>query len=197
MHMTERLYAIVEPFNCNSPSDRDQALGFWTAIRSVATGMRRETSGVDISYPFLDHSFVEFMQAIPHTQRVRPGETRSLMRRSLKGLLPEKIAKRKGKGNPQEVITRAICREWPRLEPLFDDARVFARGYIDQVALQSMMERFRFGCGTHSPALLKTLVLEVWLRGLERQATVKQPAVIAEEHVSQRLAAQAGAASAY
>ena len=198
MHMTERLYAIVEPFNCSLPSHCDQALGFWTAIRGIATGWRRETSRVDISYPFLGRPFVEFMQAIPHTQRVRIGVTRSLMRRSLKGLLPEKIAKRRSKGNPQELITRAIGREWPRLEPLREDARVIARGYIDQVVLQSTVERFRFGCGTHSPVLLKALVLEVWLRGLERQATtVKQPAAIAGDHLPQRLAAQVRATSAY
>jgi asparagine synthase (glutamine-hydrolysing) len=197
MNLTERVYAIVDPFNCELPSQRYQALGFWTAIRGIASGIRREISGVDVSYPFLDRRLVEFMQAIPHTQRVRAGETRSLMRRSLKGLLPEKIAKRKSKGNPQEVLTRAIAREWPRLEPLFTDARVFARGYIDRAALQSTVEKFRFGCGTHAPAVLKTLVLEVWLRGLERQAPVKQPAAINGEHATPRLAAQIRATSAY
>ena len=145
----------------------------------------------------MDRRLVEFMQAIPHTQRVRAGETRSLMRRSLSGLLPEKIAKRKSKGNPQEVLTRAIAREWPRLEPLFEDARVFARGYIDRAALQSAVQKFRFGCGTHAPALLKTLVLEVWLRSLERQAPVKQSAAIAGECAAPKLAAQVGATSAY
>jgi asparagine synthase (glutamine-hydrolysing) len=197
MHLTERLYAIADPYDCSLPSHRDQALGFWTATRGIAPGTRREISKVDVSYPFLDRRLVEFMQSIPHTQRVRAGETRSLMRRSLKGLLPEKIAKRKSKGNPQEVIIRAIAREWPRLEPLFKDARVFARGYIDRAALRSTIEKFRFGCGTHSPALLRTLVLEVWLRGLERQtASVKQPAAITGEHVSQALAAKVRATSA-
>jgi len=197
MHLTERVYAIVDPFNCKLPSQRDQALGFWTAIRGIASGIRREISSVDVSYPFLDRRLVEFMQAIPHTQRVRAGETRSLMRRSLKSLLPEKITRRKSKGNPQEVITRAVAREWPRLEPLFVDARVFARGYIDRAALQSTVEKFRFGCGTHAPALLKTLVLEVWLRGLECRAPVKQPAAIAGEHAPPKLAAQIRATSAY
>ena len=197
MHLTERVYAIVEPFNCDLPSQRDQALGFWTAIRGIASGIRREVSGVDVSYPFLDRRLVEFMQAIPHTQRIRAGENRSLMRRSLKGLLPERIAKRKSKGNPQEVLTRAIAREWPRLEPLFEDARVFSRGYIDRAALQSTAEKFRFGCGTHAPALLKTLVLEVWLRGLERQAPVKQTAAVAGDHSAPQMAAQIRATSAY
>jgi asparagine synthase (glutamine-hydrolysing) len=191
MRLLDRLYAVAEPFHCTLPSDRDQALGFWTASIGIASGTRREMSKVDVSYPFLHRPFVEFMQAIPHTQRVRVGQTRSLMRRSLKGLLPETIAKRKSKGNPQEVISRAIAREWPRLESLFLDARVVSSGYIDRVALRSTIEKFRFGCGTHLPALLKTLVLEVWLRGLERQAaTVKQPAAIPREYMSRRLAAQ-------
>ncbi|HJY30676.1 MAG TPA: asparagine synthase-related protein [Pyrinomonadaceae bacterium] len=191
MHLLDRLYAVAEPFKFTLPSDSDQALGFWTATRGIASGTRREMSKVDVSYPFLHRPFVEFMQAIPHTQRVRVGQTRSLMRRSLMRLLPETIAKRKSKGNPQEVISRAIAREWPRLESLFVDARVVSRGYIDRMALRSTIEKFRFGCGTHSPALLKTLVLEVWLRGLERQAaTVKQPAAIPREYLSQRFAAQ-------
>lgn len=197
MRLTERIYAVANPFNCSLPSDRDQALGFWTAIRGIASGTRREISKVDVSYPLLHRPLVEFMQAIPHTQRVRVGQTRSLMRRSLQGLLPEQIKKRKSKGNPQEVIIRAITREWPRFEPLFADARVFARGYIDRAGLQSMIEKFRFGCGTHAPALLKTLVLEVWLRGLEHQAaTVKQPAAIAREQLSQAIAAQVGVTAA-
>jgi asparagine synthase (glutamine-hydrolysing) len=197
MHLIEQLYAVTEPFRCRLPSDQDQALGFWTAIRGIASGNRREVSKVDVSYPFLHRPFVEFMQAIPHTQRVRVGQTRSLMRRSLRGLLPEKIAKRRGKGNPQEVISRAIAREWLRLEPLFSDARVVAHGYIDRAALRSTIEKYRFGCGMHSPALLKTLVLEVWLRRLERQAAiVKQPAAIAGKHITHRLAAQARATSA-
>ncbi len=191
MNLFERVFAIADPFNCDLPSHRDQALGFWTAIRGVASGFRRELSKVDVSYPFLHRPFIEFMQAIPHTQRVRTGETRSLMRRSLKNLLPEKIARRKSKGNPQEVIARAITREWRRFEPLFVDARIVARGYIDRAALQSTVERFRFGCGTHSPTLLNALVLEIWLRSLERQApSVKQTAAIAGAHQSQSLAAQ-------
>lgn len=197
MNLSERAFAVVDPFDCDLPSHRDQAIGFWTAIRGVASGFRRELSRVDVSYPFLHRPFIEFMQAIPHTQRVRAGETRSLMRRALKGLLPEKIARRKSKGNPQEVIARAITREWRRFEPLFVDARIVARGYIDRAALQSTVERFRFGCGTHSPTLLKALVLEIWLRSLERQAvSVKQTAAIARDLQSQTPAAELMANSA-
>ena len=131
-----------------------------------------------------------------HQQRVRIGETRSLMRRSLKGVLPEKILKRKSKGNPEEAISRAVAREWPRLESLFIDARVCAYGFIDRAALQSTVEAFRRCCGTHSPALIKTLVLEVWLRALERRgASVKQVAAVGKEQILRPAVVQARASS--
>ena len=100
------------------------------------------------------------------------------MRRALKGVVPAKILKRKSKGNPHEAVSRAIAREWPRLEPLFADARVYRYGYIDRAGLESAIERFRCGCGVYSPALFKTIALEIWLRGLEcRETSAKRDVV--------------------
>lgn len=178
-HLRERMCLPIEPFGCSSPSARDQALGFWTAVRGIAAGHRREISKVDVSYPFLHRPLVEFMQAIPHTQRIRIGETRSLMRRSLKNVLPEKIRKRKSKGNPTEIISRALAREWPRLRELFKDARVCAYGFIDHNALTSTTEAFRHGCGMQSAMLLKALTVEVWLRALEQRGTFTRQSTVA------------------
>ena len=181
MHLKERMYVVSEPFGCALPSARDQSLGFWTAVRGIATGHRSELTKVDVSYPFLHRPLVEFMQAIPHTQRVRIGETRSLLRRSLKNVLPEKILRRKSKGNPAELISRALVREWPHFQGLFNGARVCAHGFIDSNALESAIEGFRHGCGIQAPLLLKALVLEVWLRALEqRGASTTQSAVAGE-----------------
>ena len=47
------------------------------------------------------------------------------------GILPEKIAQRKTKGRPKEAILRALSREWSRLRPMFEDARVCERGYMN------------------------------------------------------------------
>jgi asparagine synthase (glutamine-hydrolysing) len=136
------------------------------------------------------------MQAIPHTQRARVGETRSLLRRSLKNVLPEKILKRRSKGNPREIISRAIGREWPRLQNLFNDSRVCANGFIDNDALKSTAESFRHGCEIPVPVLLKALVLEVWLRALERSAFTKQGAVAGESHTSPETTVQLRTSSA-
>ena len=54
--------------------------------------------GVDQEvYPYMDRSVAEFMMAIPATQRLRPGERRSLVRRSAVGLTPDEVLWRKAK----------------------------------------------------------------------------------------------------
>lgn len=167
MSMHERMLITKDPYDCRTPSSRDQVTGFISVVRGIATGYRREIAGADVSYPFTHLPLVEFLQAIPFDQRVRPGETRSLMRRSLRTLLPEKIARRKGKGRPSGAIARAFAREWPRLSELFRDARICSRGYADPAGLQLEIERMGHGSGIHPVPLIKAIALEVWLRSLE------------------------------
>jgi asparagine synthase (glutamine-hydrolysing) len=157
------------PFDCGLPSAKDQVLGFWTAIRGIAAGYRRQVTDGNISYPFLARPLVEYVQAIPHEQLVQPGEGRLLMRRSLRNILPNKILKRKGKGNPEEVIARAFVREWPRLRPLFTNTLIGSRGYIEESSFVSAIEEYRAGKAIQVGVLLKLLSLEIWFRGLERQ----------------------------
>jgi len=177
MGMRERVLLTKDPFNCRTPSSRDQAIGFVSVVRGIATGYRREIAGVEVSYPFTHLPLVEFLQAIPFDQRVRPGQTRSLMRRSLRTLLPQKIVTRKGKGRPGGAIARAFAREWPRLSDLFRDARICSRRYADPGGLQREIERMCHGSGIHSVPLVKAIALEVWLRNLERdEAPIKRRA---------------------
>jgi hypothetical protein len=87
----------------------------------------------------------------------------------LRNVLPEKIVKRKTKGDPSEVILRALAREYPRLHMLFADARVCAYGYMDSRPLLAALDRAKHGCEPNIAALFKTIALELWLRDLERQ----------------------------
>src|ERR1043165_2498737 len=155
------------PFACDTPSARDQALGFYTAIRGIAVGYRSELTPGYISYPFLARPFVEYMQAIPHTQRVQLGKRRFLMRRALQKVLPEVIVNRKDKGDPQETINRAFMREWPRLRPLFENSHIASHGYVDNTLFLRAVEDYRLGKGIHLGMLLKLLSLEFWLRRVE------------------------------
>jgi len=169
INRAERSLGLIDQLNFQLPSQRDQASWFFSIVRALSWASYRSRGRIEVSYPFLDRALIEFLQAIPFDQRVRPGESRSLQRRALRNLLPQKILNRKGKRGPDESFFRAIDREWSRLEPMFANACVCARGYMDGPALRLALQRGRHGCQKHSFDLIKTISLEFWLRALERR----------------------------
>ncbi|MEN3328107.1 MAG: hypothetical protein V7638_2914 [Acidobacteriota bacterium] len=157
-------------------SSRDQARGFLSVVKSISSCWRTEQFGIDVTYAFAHRPLVEFLQAIPLDQLMRPGENRVVMRRMLAGILPDEIAARRTKGNPREVIFRAIARESGRLRSVFDNSRLCARGYIDKEPLFAALDRARHGYETHSAFLVQTISLEFWLRDLEtRDSSTRSP----------------------
>jgi len=176
MKLRERNLGVEDVFGFGLPSGRDQAVGFLSAMRMTSKASYRARGCIEVSHPYLHRPLVEFLQAIPFEQRVRPNEARSLMRRALRGLLPEKVLNRKTKKGPEEALFRATLRGWPRLQPIFENARVSAHGYMNAESLLTALKRARHGCELHSFALVQTISLEFWLRALERRSSVAKSA---------------------
>ena len=166
-NMTERMLNPIDPFGFRMPSSRKQSVNFLTAVRSISAGYARVLQDVELRLPILYRPLVEFMQAIPQDQRIRPGEKRSLQRRALKNLLPPEVLNRKGKGNPSEAVFRAFTREYPRLHSLLSDSYVARYGYVNQQALTRVLERTRCGDKRISD-IFRVISLEFWLRSLDQ-----------------------------
>lgn len=84
------------------------------------------------------------------------------------GLLPPRIARRRDKQGPDEAILRAIAEHWGELQPLLDEPRIAARGWVDAATFRRALQEARFGKpGDFLPALLPSLALEVWMRAAE------------------------------
>ncbi len=122
---------------------------------------------IEVAHPFLHRPLVEFCMALPLNQLLRGRETRSLHRRALRGLLPERIARRRSKQGPEEAFYRAFARQWARVEELLKDARIVQRGYVEPVSFRETLQQARFGLGTSLVQVMKALALEYWLRALE------------------------------
>jgi asparagine synthase (glutamine-hydrolysing) len=74
------------------PPDRDnEYLSLAATLNGLAPPL---TYNVQPAFPFLDRDLVVFLHAIPGDQILRPQERRSLMRRALKGILPESVRMR-------------------------------------------------------------------------------------------------------
>jgi len=142
---------------------------------------------VDVRYPYLDRRVIEFALAIPLEQCVRPFETRSLVRRALRGILPEPVRTRKTKAGPSEAFCRALVREWGWVSTLLKDPRVAAHGFVDRAAFLRALDRARHGVVTSMVQLLRTVSLEIWLRTLE-QSPLPAPSPHSAERSERRAA---------
>lgn len=183
----DKLLGPRDIFGCRLPSSRGQATAFLSATDLISSGYLHAWGPIEISYPFTHRPLVEFLQAIPPTQWIRPGETRSLQRRALRTYLPPQIAARKGKGNPAEATLRAVAREWPRLRELLKNPIVCTRGYVDPAALQTLLERPNFERAPEGLVVIRLSYLELWLRDLEnrlvqRTLAIKSPSLTVSRH---------------
>jgi asparagine synthase (glutamine-hydrolysing) len=166
--LVERMLSPRDPFGFRLPSSRRQSVSFLTTVRSISAGYARALlHGTELRFPILYRPLVEFMQAIPPDQRIRPGEKRSLQRRALKHVLPPEVLNRKGKGNPSEAIFRSVTREYARLHSLLSDSHVARYGYVDQQTVMRALERSRYGDKRISD-IFRIIPLELWLRSLDQ-----------------------------
>lgn len=165
----QRSLTTPDIFGFRRPTGRDQAIGFLSVVNRISTGFRTEAADYDISYPYLHRPLVEFLCAIPFDQLLRPGNSRSLMRRSLAGLLPPEILRRKGKGQTREILGVGFERQWPRWRRFFDDPLVVRYGFVEPKPLHAALLRARHGLAGEAFQLSSILTLEVWLRLVEER----------------------------
>jgi len=150
----------------------------------LASGSYQERDGIEMRSPFLHQGLVEFLFLIPFEQKTRPGEMRSLMRRALRNVLPEKIWNRPGKGEISEAMKRGWFRERTRLKEFLTDARIVSLGYVNPKALEQAFTMTIHGAKVDVGALNKTLALEIWLRSIERYGVAAAGAHQQSEYVS-------------
>lgn len=141
--------------------------------RSLRSGMMTaslETSdlahaafGVEPRYPFADKRLVEFSLAMPATQQLSDGWTRSIIRRSLDDLLPEAVRTRPWKTDMSEGFWNSLALEDDRLRRLVTDPGPLMR-FLDEESLREAYERFDTERNTRDArALWRALSLAEWI----------------------------------
>jgi len=163
-HLRTRVVpTLTDPFELTLPSGQRRASGLHSVIVGVCRTILRRMGPAHVTYPYLHRPLVSFLLSIPMSQLARPGERRSLMRRALRGLLPEGVLRRKTKQSPDAALYRALARELPAMTALLDQPVVCELGYIRRTELQQVL---RECCHGIFPVVLlcKVLCLEVWLR---------------------------------
>jgi asparagine synthase (glutamine-hydrolysing) len=115
-------------------------------------------------YPFLDRDLLEFLYAIPREQLLRPGCRRSLLRRSLRDIVPAAILERRRKAFVSRGPTLA-------LNAYLGDSRkkcliAEEMGIVDAKNFSEVIEQARRGSEVPLVTIVRTLLLEYWLRNV-------------------------------
>jgi asparagine synthase (glutamine-hydrolysing) len=134
-------------------------------FRAISSGRWNAYPYLYVSHPYNHRPLVEFCLAVPTTQHLRPGQTRSLLRRALADLLPAKIRKRKGKGVIYEALARALQRDWTVLGDIAQ-WQVCLSGYVKEKELRDCLFKMRMGVDDVSGSAIRAITLERFLRSL-------------------------------
>jgi asparagine synthase (glutamine-hydrolysing) len=98
---------------------------------------------IEPRYPFWDKRLVEFCLALPSKQKIRRGWTRYVLRRAMKGILPEKVRWRGGKTDFTPNLFFGLRQhERATLDDLFLTAPDVIEAFVDLPALRESYRRF-------------------------------------------------------
>jgi asparagine synthase (glutamine-hydrolysing) len=74
-----------------------------------------DDSAIDLRFPYFDRRLIEFCLALPLDQKLQNGESRSIMRRTMQGLLPLIVQSRFGKGNLSSNFNKGLLKHGEKL----------------------------------------------------------------------------------
>lgn len=160
------------------PSFQENLLTVAALQRQLATSSLPCQPAYESRYPYLDRDLLEFLCAIPRQQLVRPGQRRSLMRRSLAGIVPAELLNRRRKAFAIRKPTIHVAAQIAELASTGAVLLCAELGIVDGRAFLKEPERARRGEEVQAVALMRALQLEFWLRELDRERLLSRRAAL-------------------
>ncbi|HSG40437.1 MAG TPA: asparagine synthase C-terminal domain-containing protein [Thermoanaerobaculia bacterium] len=123
-----------------------------------------EKHGITVLHPLLDHRLIEFAASLPTEQTFSAGVRKVILRRAMRGLLPDSTLDRREKIYPNGIAERGLReRETAKAWALMTNMRAAEMGFVNEARLREEYQRYLDG-KTQSALFWHTLTLEAWLR---------------------------------
>jgi asparagine synthase (glutamine-hydrolysing) len=121
-------------------------------------------NSLEVRSPFLDHQIMEFAASLPQHLKLRGWTQKVLLRRAMRGLLPDAVLRRPkmGFGVPIDHWFRHELREMAY--DVLLDARARERGYFRPEVVRRYLDEHAEGRQHHHSRLWSLLMLEQWHR---------------------------------
>jgi asparagine synthase (glutamine-hydrolysing) len=170
---------VTEHFGLWLPTRRSGIGGVQMMANNLAKLTPSPQALEEARYPFLDQNLIEFILSVPADQILRPGERRSLMRRSLAGIVPQEILSRRTKQVGERTPMLIFEKSWNELQTIFQTPLSSGLGYIHEAELLKIFRDARAGKNIPLVRVLWTISLEYWLRDLAARGILSPPAATA------------------
>ncbi len=118
--------------------------------------------GLEVRVPFLDPKLVEFALRLPSRLKVSSAQTKILMRRALRGKVPDSVLGRpkKGFGIPVAKWLSGELNTWARDQ--LSDKRLAKHGLWNPTMVQRLLEEHTSGQRNHAKLLWTLLTFQMW-----------------------------------
>jgi asparagine synthase (glutamine-hydrolysing) len=95
--------------------------------------------GLEARVPFLDHKFVELVMSIPTSMKLGDGNLKYLLKKSVRGLIPDNIIDRKKQGFGVPIYEWFVGKLGQRIKAELES---FCRetGFFDRQAVKRLVE---------------------------------------------------------
>ena len=120
---------------------------------------------IEARVPFLDFKLVEHVAKLQLDKKLKNGMTKVILREAMKGILPEKIRKRKDKMGfvtPEDVWMKTVLKDWVMDILLSESFR--KRKYWDADKVLKEFEDVWTGKKKYTSDLWRYINLELWMR---------------------------------
>jgi asparagine synthase (glutamine-hydrolysing) len=121
-------------------------------------------ASIESRVPFLDHRLVEHVAAIPARYKVRGWQTKAVLRKALKDVVPAPIMTRKKMGFPVPLSHWFRGQFWPLVEEFVLGERAQHRRLFQPETLRRIAFEHRSGTAQHGDRLWLLINLEIWQR---------------------------------
>lgn len=119
-------------------------------------------TSVEARVPYLDHKLVEFAMSIPSELKYRNGETKYILKRALKGIIPESVLRREKKGFGVPINEWMLDRLGGFVENTLLNSGLRRRGFFDYDFVNQLLRQHRAGRANYAFLLWTLLNLNLW-----------------------------------
>ncbi|MEW6210517.1 MAG: asparagine synthase (glutamine-hydrolyzing) [Acidobacteriota bacterium] len=119
-------------------------------------------TSVEARVPFLDHKLVEFAMRLPRRMKYRAGETKYILKRALRGVVPDRALHRPKQGFGAPINEWMMDRMGDFVEESLMNSGIRRREFFDYDFIRRLIDEHRRGRVNYSFHLWTLLNLSLW-----------------------------------